>query len=175
MDNLFYATEQLVLNIYHSNFFAVLKFLAGIYVSVLIVDVILLLFQRGLAGDIRDTFIGMNVPAEITTRKKQLIKKWDKIRLKAQDENESVRKVAIIEADNIIDDLIKRMGYPGENMKERLEGIIPGQLENIEELKQAHKVRNKIIHNQDFAVSIQEAQKILSYYEKFLEYCEVLH
>ncbi len=175
MDNLFYTMWQLVLNIYRSNFFSVLKFLLGIYVSILFIDVILLLIQRGLSGDIRETFIGMNIPPEITTRKKQLIKKWDKVRLKAQDENESVRKVAIIEADNIIDDLIKRMGYPGKNMGERLEGIIPGQIENIEELKKAHKVRNKIIHDQDFVISVQKTQEMLGYYEKFLSYCEVLN
>ncbi len=175
MSDIFYIINQLILNIYHSNFFSVLKFLIGIYTSVLIVDIILLLMQRNLGGDIRNTFIGMDVPPEIATRKKQLIKKWDRIRLKVQDKNESVRKVAIIEGDNIIDDLIKRMGYPGENMGERLEGILPGQIENIEELKKAHKIRNKIIHDQNFTISIKEAQKIIGYYEKFLEYCEVLH
>jgi len=171
----FLNNPQTILNFYNSTFFSVIKFLLGIYVVVLLADIILLLIQRGLGGDIRNTIIGMNIPSELTTRKNRLVKKWNKVKKEMESENESTWKVAIIEADNIIDDLIKRMNYPGENMGERLAGINPGQIENIEELKRAHETRNRIIHEENFKLSKKQAEKIIGYYENFLKYFEVLN
>lgn len=178
MDNLvnfLNNSDPIILGFYHSTFFSVIKFLLGIYAIVILADIVLLLIQRGLGGDIRTTLIGMNIPAELTTRKGKLAKKWSKIKNELERENESAWKVAIIEADNLIDDLIKKMQYPGKNMGERLEGINPGQIENIEELKQAHKVRNQIIHNESFKLSKKQAETVMGYYENFLRYFEVVN
>jgi hypothetical protein len=165
---------QGIVSFYYSPFFAVIKFLLGIYAVVLLADIVLMLIQRGLGGDIRDTLVGMNVPAELTTKRNRLVKRWSKISEKMKSGSESVWKVAIIEADNIIDDLIKRMRYPGENMSERLAGINPGQVENIEELRKAHEIRNRIIHEDDFNLTREMADETMAAYENFLKYFEVL-
>lgn len=162
-----------IISFYNSSAMGVIKFLLGIYAAVLLADIILLLIQRGLSGDIRDTVLGMNIPSEMVSRKDKLRKKWDKVKEKLEIENESAWKVAIIEADNLIDDLIKRMGFRGENLSERLEGINPGQIENIEELRTAHEMRNRIIHDEDFKIDKKTAKQILGYYENFLTYFEV--
>lgn len=168
------SINSVMLAIYHSNFFSIVKFLLGIYTIVILADIVLLLIQRGLGGDLRDTLLGADVPAEMVTRKNKLLKKWDKISAGMRDENESLWKVSIIEADNIIDDLIKRMGYKGENMGERLSLINPGQIDNIEELRRAHEIRNRIIHEEDFKLDRKQADEIFGYYENFLRYFEVL-
>ncbi|MDR3583037.1 MAG: hypothetical protein P4L62_01620 [Candidatus Pacebacteria bacterium] len=165
---------QWIVSFYYSPFFAVIKFLLGIYAVVLLADIVLMLIQRGLGGDIRDTLVGMNVPAELTTKRNRLAKRWSKISEKMKSDSESAWKVAIIEADNIIDDLIKRMRYPGENMSERLAGINPGQVENIEELRHAHEVRNRIIHEDDLKLTRELADETMAAYENFLKYFEVL-
>jgi hypothetical protein len=158
---------------YKSPAFSVLKFILGIYTVVVLADIILLLIQRGLSGDIRDTLIGMNIPPELSTRKNKLKKKWEKIKSRLESKNESEYKVAIIEADNVIDDLIARMGYDGNNMAERLDSINPGQIDNIEDLRVAHKVRNRIIHEDGFKLSLEETKNVLGYYEKFLDEFDV--
>jgi len=164
-----------ILAIYNSAFFSVVKFLLGIYAVVLLADIVLLLIQRGLSGDVRDTKLGMDVPPEMINKKSKLLKKWDKITANITSDNESLWKVAIIEADNIIDDLIRRMGYKqGENMSERLAAINPGQIDNIEELRRAHDVRNRIIHEENFKLDKKQATEIIGYYENFLKYFEVL-
>lgn len=160
--------------IYNSVFFSVVEFLLGIYAVVLFADIVLMLIQRGVSGDMRDTKLGMDVPPEMITKKSKLKKKWDKITEGMRSDNESLWKVAIIEADNIIDDLIARMKYPGANMSERLDGINPGQIDNIEELRRAHEVRNRIIHEEDFKLDKKQADEIIGYYENFLKYFEVL-
>lgn len=162
-------------DIYHSAFFSVVEFILGIYAVVIFADIVLLLIQRGLSsGDMRETKLGMDVPPEIVTKKGKLRKKWDKIAANMKTDNESLWKVAIIEGDNIIDDLIKRMGYKGEHMTERLAGINPGQIDNIEELRRAHEMRNRIIHEEDLKLEKEQAQEIIGYYENFLKYFEVL-
>lgn len=163
-----------VIAFYNSTFFSVIKFLLGIYAVVILADIILLLVQRGFGGDMRDTLLGMNVPPELVNRKGKLRKKWAKIREKMQAENEASWKVAIIEADTIIDDLIKRMKYKGENMGERLENIPVGQIENVAELKIAHEIKNQIVQEESFQLTKEKAEEAMGYYENFLRYFEVL-
>ncbi|HAI74101.1 MAG TPA: hypothetical protein DCS28_00055 [Candidatus Moranbacteria bacterium] len=155
---------------YTSVTFSAIKLFLEIYVIMLIVNIILLLKQRGLGGDMRDTLLGMNIPPELVSKKGKLRAKWEKVQAKLKSNNESDYKVAIIEADNIIDDLIKRMKYAGENFGERLNNITPGQIENIEDLKKAHEIRNRIIHDESFILTKEEAEKTLGYFEEFLKF-----
>ena len=163
-----------IIGFYNSTFFSVVKFILGIYAVVVLADIILLLIQRGLSGDVRETLLGLNVPPELLTRKGKLRKKWDKVQEKIRSTREEDWKIAIISADNIIDDLIARMGYKGENMGERLAGINPGQIENIEELKKAHEFRNRIIHEENLKLTKEQAQEVLKYFENFLDFFDVL-
>lgn len=154
--------------------FSVVKFFLEIYVLTLFFDILLLVKQRAFSGDLRDTIIGMDVPPELVTKKGKLRVRWERVRKRMRSENQSDYKVAIIEGDNIIDDLIARMGYKGENFAERLDNINSGQIENIEELRLAHEVRNRIIHDENFILNKEEAQKVLGYFEEFLRYFQVL-
>jgi hypothetical protein len=163
-----------IADFYNSGAFAVIKFILGIYTVVLVVDIVLLLFQRGLGADFREGLLGVNVPKELIKKKDKLKLEWGKISKRLESGNVSEYKVAVIEADNLIDDLIKRMGYQGENMKERLNVIPAGHLNNLEEIKAAHEIRNKIIHEENFSLSKEEAKKILHDYSELLRMFEVL-
>ncbi|HPN96249.1 MAG TPA: hypothetical protein PLK35_00620 [Candidatus Moranbacteria bacterium] len=175
-DNIILVVVDGLINFYNSTTFAVIKFILGIYAAVLFVDIILLLIQRGLGGDIKDTFLGMNLPREfVRKRPKDKLKiKWEKIKSKLDNDNKADLKMAIIEADDLIDDLIKKMKYPGDNFGERLENINPGQIENIEDLKKSHLMRNRIIHEEKFELTKKEAEEILASYEEFLRAFEVV-
>lgn len=166
--------NQEILNFLNSGFFSVVKFVLGVYSVVLLADIILMLFQRGLKGDWKDTWVGMNVPSELTISKGRFRKKWQKISDKINNSNESLWKVAIIEADKEIDSLIERMGYAGENMTERLSRIKPGQIEGIANLQKAHETRNRIIHEGGYKLNQEEAKQIFGYYEDFLRYFQVI-
>lgn len=163
-----------ILGFYNSTTFLVVKYLVGIYILVVFIDIILLLFQRGTSGNLRQILYGMDLPPEITTKKAKLKARWDKIRKRLESENEADYKVAIIEADSVIDDLIRRIGYKGENMTERIKNIPSGQLDRIEEIKEAHEIRNRIIHEEKFRVSREVAEEVFAKYEHFLRHFEVL-
>ncbi|NTU67177.1 MAG: hypothetical protein HGB08_04640 [Candidatus Moranbacteria bacterium] len=154
--------------------FSLIKFILGIYAIVLLVDIVLMLIQRGVVNDFRETLYGMNIPDEFIKKDSQFKKKWDGIKARISSGNESEYKVAIIEADNIIDDIITRMGYKGENLGEKLDGINPGQIENIEQLKEAHGMRNRIIHDESLSVSKDETEEIIGHFEEFLAYHQAI-
>jgi hypothetical protein len=166
---------DLATQFYNSFYFSVIKFFIGIYVIVLIVDLVLLLMQRSLGSDLRETILGINIPRELASKggKKKLVKKWSKIKLRLDTGEESQYKVAIIEADDLVDNLVMRMGYAGENMTDRLDGVPAGQLEHLEELKQAHEIRNRIIHEDRFILDKKTAEDTLALFEKFLDYFHV--
>jgi len=157
---------------YSSFFFSVIKFFIGIYVIVLIVNLVLLLMQRSLGSDFRETVLGINIPRELASKggKKRLAKKWNLTKARLETGQDAQYKIAIIEADDIIDNLIKKMGYDGENMTERLNNIPSGQLDYVEELKKAHEIRNRIIQDDGFILDRKSAEETLALYEEFLKY-----
>ena len=79
---------------------------------------------------------------------------------------ESEYKLAVIEADTVLDDILRRMGFGGETLGERLGKITSATLPNIEEIKKIHQTRNNIIHDPDYRLSLDEARKVVLAYEK---------
>lgn len=154
------------LKFYNSSFFLVVKFLLAIYVSVLFADIILLLVLRGVGGNIRANFKGMDIPVISPSA---MAKKWDKVMARLESGNPSQYKAAILEADAIADEIVKGIGYAGANMTERLEQAVPGQLENLEDLKRAHAMRNRIVFETDLSINKKEAEEIIAIYEKLLK------
>jgi hypothetical protein len=76
-------------------------------------------------------------------------------------------KLAIIEADIILDDILKEQGYVGNSLGERLKSISPQQLASLNDAWEAHKVRNKIAHDgSDFIVTKRVAQETIVKYQR---------
>lgn len=163
-----------VINFYHSTAFTVIKFIIAIYVMIVLVDIILLLVQRGIMGNVRQLVTGMDIPRGLTNKKSKTKAQWDKIKKRLESGNESEYKIAIIEADKIIDDFIKHLKYAGENMGDRIGNIPKGQIDNMDEIKEAHEIRNKIIHEEAFSINYEDAKEVLGKYEHFLRHFEVL-
>lgn len=108
------------------------------------------------------------------TSQSAMRKKWTKIKKRLESGNVSQYKVAILEADVMIDKVLSDMSYPGKNLTERLEKINPAQLPNYEELKNAHQIRNRVIHEAGFSVDRKEAEEIVAVYENLLKNLELL-
>ncbi|MFH0969481.1 MAG: hypothetical protein V1804_03160 [Patescibacteria group bacterium] len=147
-----------------SPFFFTLKFVLAIYTTVLFANIIILIIFRGMK-DVRTTFRGMNYPM---VSSKKMRKKWNEIMEKMDSNEQSKYKLAIIEADAIVDKLIGSMGLKGNDMIERLDTLRPAQMEEAEDLKKYHRIRNQIIHDPNFEMSKETAMEILKFYEKFL-------
>ncbi|MBU1178806.1 hypothetical protein KKB69_00480 [Patescibacteria group bacterium] len=95
--------------------------------------------------------------------------KWEKIKKYAESDSSSDWRMAILEADSLLDDIIKKIGYPGETFGERLANINPSQFKSLDEVWHAHKMRNRIAHEgARFELTKDETGYILGLYEKAL-------
>ena len=99
---------------------------------------------------------------------RRIVNVWNKIMKRLETGIESEYKLAILEADTILDNTLKRMGFVGETLGERLGNLTSATLSNIEEIERVHKVRNEILHDPDYKISLDETKEILAVYEKAL-------
>lgn len=93
---------------------------------------------------------------------------WQKIMKKLETANESEYKLLVIEADEMLDDILEKAGFSGQTLDERLKKLSEGILSNIDEIQEAHKIRNRIIHDPDYRLDLDQTKKALTAYEQAL-------
>jgi len=85
----------------------------------------------------------------------------------SSSENPNDWKLSIIEADIILDEVLKQQGYAGNSLGERLKSISPNQLASLQDAWEAHKVRNRIAHEgADFVLTKRIAQETITRYQR---------
>jgi hypothetical protein len=96
--------------------------------------------------------------------------RWERVRELANTANESDWRLAILEADIMLGDLLKEQGYRGEGVGERLRDANPLQFLTLDLAWQAHKVRNDIAHaGEGFHLSQREANATIDLYRRVFE------
>ncbi len=106
--------------------------------------------------------------------KRHLNKSWQKISGRLIKNDEANLRLALIEADNLFDDLLKQMRLPGESMADRLRYLDRSQIANIDEIWRAHKLRNVLVHNHEYPITRGEIQGGVQAYEKALRELEFI-
>ena len=101
-------------------------------------------------------------------------KRWETILARLESREESNYKLAVIEADKLFDDILKRIGYRGETMGDRLKQMSAEQISNIDEIWRAHKVRNNLVHDVEFKLNQEQARKTVETLEKALKEMEAI-
>lgn len=100
--------------------------------------------------------------------------RWRKILENAFSNPPESLYLAIIEADKLVDEVLENLGFLGESVAQKMEKLNIQEFKSLDELWQAHKIRNEIVHSPNFALSESEAQKVLEAYEKFLKEAGVM-
>lgn len=104
---------------------------------------------------------------------KKTFKQWVKITKRLETGKEAECKLAVIEADSLLNDIFKKMGYGGETIGEILKQLDSTTLPNIEQIWEAHKIRNNVVHDPDYRFTLDEAKKTLGIFEKALRDLEM--
>jgi hypothetical protein len=99
---------------------------------------------------------------------RKVVKDWAKITARLETGLESEYKLAVIEADSILNDILKRMDFGGKTLGERLEKLTTAILPNLEQIWETHKIRNNIVHDPDYRLTLDEAKRVLDIYEQAL-------
>lgn len=81
---------------------------------------------------------------EIEAKEKMV--QWQVVLNHINSESPAEWKLAILEADNMLDSILESEGYRGETIGDKLKAMEPGDLVSYNEAWEAHKVRNQIAH-----------------------------
>ncbi|PIR85573.1 hypothetical protein COU14_03570 [Candidatus Kaiserbacteria bacterium CG10_big_fil_rev_8_21_14_0_10_44_10] len=92
--------------------------------------------------------------------------RWQDVLVHSDSERPNDWKLAIIEADIILDELLNTLGYAGTTIGEKLKSASPASFTTINQAWRAHNVRNKIAHEgADFNLSQKEARQTVAEYK----------
>jgi len=92
--------------------------------------------------------------------------KWQKVLVHINSTNPSDWKLAILECDIMLADILEKMGYMQDSIGEKLKAVEPSDFTNIESAWEAHKIRNAIAHEgSDFMMNEREAKRVIGLYE----------
>lgn len=95
---------------------------------------------------------------------------WDKIVAKSAEGTAEARTLSVIEADKLLDGVLRSLGYAGEHVAERLEQFgRTRRIKALEKVWQAHRIRNNLVHTSGFEISETHTREILEAYRAFFE------
>jgi len=155
---------------YNSKTFLIIQIIIALYCLILIFNIIYTSIQLSLfKGRMRQFLTGTRVKPQ----KYELLAEMpgtaqiSEINKKLTSDVPSDWKIAIIEADKSLDRTLEKKGFGGKTLGERLKEMVPADLPEVyEEVWEAHKVRNRIVHEPDFEISQGEARKVVGIYER---------
>lgn len=133
---------------------------AGLVVFILLICAIALIRRRLQSPDL------LNLTPE------QIKIKWTEI-MKTADQGTMGAKLALIEADKLLDHVLKSMMMPGETLGERLK-MAAYKYPAIKNVWPAHKLRNQLVHDSAFELRSGEARRALSDFHDALRTLRVL-
>ncbi len=93
--------------------------------------------------------------------------RWDSIQQRVTENSPESWRVAIIEADILLEETLTQAGYVGQTLGEKLKSANPNSFTTIRDAWDAHMVRNKIAHaGSDFILTKKVAQETLIRFER---------
>ena len=95
--------------------------------------------------------------------------RWQEILRHMNSVKDSEWKFAIIEADNLLDQVLTKAGFPGESLGEKLMNLKAGELQNLQGLWDAHKTRNIIAHETNYSLRYAQARQTIESFQKALK------
>lgn len=148
-----------------SALFKVLFFLLGLLLAILIAW--LLLKIEKLRQEDKQKYIVNPIVIEEGGHVKN--NTWEEIMRKMESPNPSDWKVAILEADKLLETMVAGMGYVGQDLGERLKTVEPSDFVTLNNAWEAHKVRNRIAHEPSYQLTRAEGSHTIFLYQKVFE------
>ena len=94
--------------------------------------------------------------------------RWEKVREHLSSENPNDWRLAVLEADIILGEMLEKMGYiKGETIGDKLKTIEKSDFTSLDQAWEAHRIRNMIAHEgTDYILTEREAGRVVGLYEQ---------
>lgn len=99
-----------------------------------------------------------------------LNKKWQQVQAHINSPNPGDWRLAIMEADIMLGDILEKMGYQGDTIGDKLKGIEKSDFLTLDLAWEAHRVRNQIAHEgSEFQLTEREARRVIDLFKQVFE------
>ena len=93
--------------------------------------------------------------------------RWNRITEQIHSDHEQNWRLAILEADIMLNELLDVLGYRGETMGDKMRNVERADFNTIDMAWEAHRARNKIAHEgTSLLLNSREARRIVDLYER---------
>jgi len=150
---------------FFAQYLLVLQFISFIISAGLIALIVYFLLNTetvsGPLDHLTDIFGFKNVSSS------RALRAWKQIKKRLESKDKKQWRLAVVEADAVFDETLKISGYNGKTFDERLEAADHTRFFNIsvEEIKEAHRLKDRIVSEPEFPVSLNEAEVIVKMYK----------
>ncbi|MEY3471264.1 MAG: hypothetical protein RLZZ223_614 [Candidatus Parcubacteria bacterium] len=149
-----------------------LQIISGIVSWIMLVLIIYLAIKTEFwQKKIYNIFVGFRkIPEVGLDHSLKVTQEWENILKRFNNGDEANYKLAVIEADKLLDTVLKKLTIPGSTMGERLKAIPISQLPSIDNVWQVHKLRNHLVHTTEFVLTENKAKQAMTIYKQaFIE------
>lgn len=155
-----------------------LKFFANwIVFSVLISAVLIALIvmvSLNLSNNKKKLFAlySVNETKDVVKDKDEIMQnpKWLQVQKHIDSENSSDWKLAILEADIMLAEMLDKFALPGDSVGEKLKAVEKSDFNTIEQAWEGHKIRNAIAHEgSEFVISQREAKRVIDLFKQVFD------
>lgn len=148
---------------FDSGLFLALQILGGLISAFFIYWIIVLAHRNGnIERQIRDLRTAWN---KSHASDYKMVKRWEKISKRAEGDDSREWRAAIFEADFMLGEILKSIGYKGVTAEEKLENILPEQFPSLQEAWRAHRVSDFLMDDPLYPVTREVVEETMRIYK----------
>lgn len=122
--------------------------------------------------EVFDTIISPMTDVEAQPFKNE---RWGRILSYMESDSQTEWRLAILDADVILEQMLTKSGYHGESVGEKLKKIERSDFNTLDQAWEAHKIRNSIAHSgSDIILTKRTAKKAIDLYRQVFEEFEYI-
>ena len=104
-----------------------------------------------------------DVPVETSEKSRR----WQDIVAKTETGNTDLMKIAVLDADILMDEVLREQGYAGDSVSDKLQAAADDGVGSIDAAWAAHKIRNLVAHDSSYTITERDASQAIKNFERF--------
>lgn len=101
--------------------------------------------------------------------------RWNRVREQIQSDSEQNWRLAILEADIMLSELLDMLGYRGDTIADKLKNADRRTFNSLDAAWEAHKIRNRVAHEgASLHLPQSEARRVIQLYERVFREFQII-
>lgn len=170
-ESIFSGFSPSVIFTWLSTIWSVFVVLSWFATFLLVFGIVYAYIRHGQLGDVMSEILKRQEETFRKLHRKQVKNaRWQDVLSHIDSDRPNDWKLAIIEADIVLEELLNKAGYAGGSVGEKLKSASPNSFTTINQAWRAHNVRNRIAHDGgDFDLSQTVARETIAQYKMVFE------